>query len=83
MMKSPAGLKERPGYNLLICGGGEPVALERRRPPDKQAAAFLKKSGAKNFYYSGFGAFVEPRQGPELQKFFASFFQKRSPSLSS
>jgi hypothetical protein len=39
-----------------------------------EAAAFLKKSGAKNFYDSGAGIFERP--WPRLTKVFAPLFSK-------
>src|ERR1700739_3955466 len=45
----------------------------------KKADAFLKKSGAKNFYSSGPLAAKHP--GSKLTKVFGSFFQKRTAFL--
>jgi hypothetical protein len=45
-----------------------------------EAAAFLKKSGAKNFSYAGAGSFERP--WPRLKKSFCFFFfRKRSASF--
>jgi hypothetical protein len=44
----------------------------------KQVRAFLKKSAAKNFYNLDLGRFNAT--GPADQKFFGSFFQKRTAS---
>jgi hypothetical protein len=48
----------------------------------KQALLFLKKKKQKNFYELA-RRLWDPRSphDPQEQKFFASFFQKRSPSL--
>jgi hypothetical protein len=45
-------------------------------PGKKKEVAFLKKSSAKNFCSSGPRAFPTPREAE--QKFFGSFFQKRT-----
>jgi hypothetical protein len=41
---------------------------------EREAAAFLKKSGAKNFYYAGAGMFERP--WPRVKKVFAPLFSK-------
>jgi hypothetical protein len=45
----------------------------------KQVAAFLKKSGAKNFFYAGAGMFDHPR--PKVIKVFCFFFSKKKRLL--
>jgi hypothetical protein len=41
---------------------------------EREAAAFLKKSGAKNFYYPGAGS--PKRPWPRFKKVFAPLFSK-------
>jgi len=46
----------------------------------KKEAAFLKKSGAKNFFYAGAGLFERPRH--RIQKsFWFFFFRKRTAAF--
>jgi hypothetical protein len=46
---------------------------------DKQELLFLKKKKQKNVFSCGL--WRPPGQGPQDQKFFGSFFQKRTASL--
>jgi hypothetical protein len=41
---------------------------------EREAAAFLKKSGAKNIFYAGAGSFERP--WPRFTKVFAPLFSK-------
>jgi len=44
----------------------------------KEDLLFLKKKKQKDFFMLGHGRDVANAPGPELQKFFGSFFQKRT-----
>jgi hypothetical protein len=60
----------------------------REKPPgcyamaSKQALLFLKKKKQKDFLCWGMGCVAANAHAPESEKFFGSFFQKRTAFLS-